>query len=145
VACRLRAQVVLAGRMGPVIFARFLATSFFAVVFLQSALDKLTDSEGNLGFMREHFKQSPFPPDSVNLLFWTLTALEASAGILCGLGVLFLRFRHPGMNVASLGLGVSGVALLALVTGQRFAKDYAGAAVVAAYFAVDLIGLMLFS
>ncbi len=34
--------------------------------------------------------------------------------------------------------------LLALIVGQRFAKDYAGAAVVAAYFAVALIGLALF-
>ena len=50
-----------------------------------------------------------------------------------------------GLNLASLGLGMSGVALLALITGQRFAKDYAGAAVVAAYFAVDLVGLLLFT
>ena len=49
------------------------------------------------------------------------------------------------MNLASLGLAVSGLALLALVSGQRFAKDYAGAAVVAAYFAVDLVGLLLFT
>jgi len=130
--------------MGPLIVARFLVTAFFAVVFLQSALDKLTDTEGNLGFLREHFKQSPFPPDMVNLLFWVLTGLEALAGLCCGLGVLFLSFRHPGMNLASLGLGLAGMALLSLITGQRFAKDYAGAAVVATYFAVDLIGLALF-
>ncbi|MEO8601386.1 MAG: DoxX family protein [bacterium] len=130
--------------MGPLIIGRFLVTAFFAIVFLQSALDKLTDSEGNLGFLREHFKQSPFPPDMVNMLFWVLTALEALAGVLCGMGVLFFSFRHPGRNLASLGLAVAGVALLALLSGQRFAKDYNGAAVVAAYFAVDLIGLAMF-
>ena len=67
------------------------------------------------------------------------------AGVLCGLGVLFFSFRRGGMNLASWGLAVAGVALLALITGQRFAKDYAGAAVVAAYVAVDILGLMLFS
>ena len=36
------------------------------------------------------------------------------------------------------------IALLSLLIGQRFAKDYAGAAVVATYFAVALIGLSAF-
>lgn len=131
--------------MEPLVIARFLVTAFFAVVFLQSALDKLTDAEGNLAFLREHFAASPFPPEMVPLLFRVLTGLEALAGVLCGLGVLFFSFRHDGLNLASAGLAVAGLALLALITGQRFAKDYAGAAVVAAYFAVDLLGLMLFS
>jgi putative oxidoreductase len=130
--------------MEPDVIARFLVTAFFAVVFLQSALDKLTDPGGNLEFLTGHFKNSPFPPAMVRRMFWILTALEALAGILCGLGVVFFRFVRPGMNLASLGLAVAGIALLALITGQRFAKDYAGAAVIAAYFAVVLIGLALF-
>ena len=129
----------------PEVVARFLVTAFFAVVFLQSALDKLTDTAGNLEFLSGHFKNSPFPPAMVTRMFWMLTALEATAGILCGLGVLFFSFTRAGVNLASLGLTVAGLALLALVTGQRFAKDYAGAAVVAAYFAVNLVGLMFFA
>jgi diacylglycerol kinase len=39
---------------------------------------------------------------------------------------------------------MSGFALLCLLAGQRLAKDYAGAAVVAAYFAVAVIGVALF-
>lgn len=131
--------------MDPEVVGRFLVTAFFAVVFLQSALDKLTDSAGNLEFLAGHFKNSPFPPAMVTQMFWVLTALEAAAGVLCGLGILFFSFTDDGMNLASLGLSVAGLALLALVTGQRFAKDYAGAAVVAAYFAVNLLGLMLFA
>jgi uncharacterized membrane protein YphA (DoxX/SURF4 family) len=130
--------------MTPDLIGRFLVTAFFAVVFLQSALDKLTDSQGNLEFLQSHFKSSPFPPDLVRTMFRVLTALEATAGVLCGLGVLFFSFRHHGMNLASLGIATSGLALLSLIVGQRFAKDYAGAAVVAAYFAVALIGLSLF-
>lgn len=130
--------------MEPLSAARFLVTAFFAVVFLQSAADKVLDREGNLGFLREHFKTSPIPEVMVPTLFWTLTALEGLAGILCGLGVLFTDFSDSGQTIASWGLVFAGVALLSLVTGQRLAKDYAGAAVVAAYFAVALIGLSLF-
>lgn len=130
--------------MDPELIGRFLVTAFFAVVFLQSGLDKVTDSEGNLEFLRGHFKNSPFPSDTVTLLFWVLTAFELLAGVLCGLGVLFLSFRRPGMNLASAGIGMAGLALLSLMTGQRLVKDYAGAAVVAAYFAVALLGLSLF-
>jgi putative oxidoreductase len=130
--------------MTPELIGRFLVTAFFAVVFLQSSLDKIADPEGNLEYLRDHFKNGPFPPEMVRSLFFALTALEASAGILCGLGVLFLSFRNPGLNLASLGVAVAGAALLSLMVGQRFAKDYAGAAVVAAYFAVDLLGLALF-
>jgi putative oxidoreductase len=130
--------------MTPELIGRFLVTAFFAAVFLQSALDKITDREGNIEYLRDHFKNSPFPPDMVRSMLSVLTALEATAGVLCGLGVLFLSFRKPGMNLASLGVGIAGVALLSLMFGQRFAKDYAGAAVVASYFAVALLGLALF-
>jgi hypothetical protein len=63
---------------------------------------------------------------------------------LCGLGVLFTDFSDAGSSIASWGLFFSGLALVSLITGQRLAKDYAGAAVVAAYFAVVLVGLSLF-
>ncbi|MGD9762465.1 MAG: DoxX family protein [Candidatus Binatia bacterium] len=126
------------------LIGRFLVTAFFAAVFLQSALDKLTDPAGNLEFLESHFRNSPFPAETVRLLFWALTALEAVAGMLCGLGILFGSFAHRGLNIASVGIAIAGLALLALITGQRFAKDYPGAAVVAAYFAVALLGLGYF-
>ncbi len=130
--------------MTPELLGRLLVTGFFAAVFLQSALGKITDPQGNLDFLESHFKNSPFPASTVRGLFWGLTVLEAAAGVLCGLGVLLGSFVRPGINLASLGVALAGVALVALITGQRFAKDYPGAAVVAAYFAVALIGLDLF-
>jgi hypothetical protein len=48
------------------------------------------------------------------------------------------------MGVSATGVALAGVALLCLLLGQRLAKDYAGAAVVAAYFAVALIGILTF-
>jgi hypothetical protein len=130
--------------MHPEAVARFLVTAFFAIVFLQSSLDKLIDRQGNLDYFTDHFKNSPFPPDSIPLLLWALTAIEGVAGLLCALGVLMGDFRSQGFGVAACGVSVAGVALLCLLLGQRLAKDYAGAAVVAAYFAVALIGVALY-
>ena len=46
---------------------------------------------------------------------------------------------------ASWGLRFATLALLALIFGQRMAKDYGGAAVVAAYMAVALLGNLAFA
>ena len=42
--------------MSPALVGRFLVTAFFAVVFLQSAFDKLTDSAGNLEFLESFYR-----------------------------------------------------------------------------------------
>lgn len=131
-------------RLQPDAVARFLATAFFAIVFLQSALDKLIDRQGNLAYLGDHFKSSPMPPGAVPILFWMLTSIELTAGTLCALGLLLGDFAAKGFGVAAYGVMTSGIALLCLLLGQRLAKDYAGAAVVAAYFAVALIGLRSF-
>lgn len=131
--------------MTAAVLGRFLATSFFAIVFLQSSADKVLDRQGNLEYMRDHFKSSPFPADSVPLLLSILTVIEAAAGVLCGIGIISGSFLHHGMGIAGTGVLVANLALLCLLMGQRLAKDYAGAAVVAAYFAVGLIGLAAFS
>jgi putative oxidoreductase len=128
----------------PEAIVRFLVTSFFAVVFLQSGLDKVFDREGNLAYLRDVFKNSSLPAEMVPRLFRLLTALEVTAGVLCALGVLSGSFRREGVGIAALGVAVSGLALVGLIAGQRLAKDYAGAAVIAAYFAVALIGLGAF-
>jgi hypothetical protein len=125
-------------------FGRFLVTAFFAVVFGQSSLDKLLDRDGNLAYFSDHFAKSAVPAEVVPMLFWILTVVEASAALLCALGLMTFSFAREGFGVAACGVWVSGLALLCLILGQRLAKDYAGAAVVAAYFAVVLIGLELF-
>ncbi len=124
--------------------ARFLVTAFFAVVFAQSALDKLLDHQGNLAYFADHFKSSPLPPAAVPLLFWMLTLIEATTGAMCLLGLLLRDFVSRGFGVAAGGVALAGVALLALLLGQRLAKDYAGAAVIAAYFAVAVLGMLAF-
>jgi putative oxidoreductase len=126
------------------VFARFAVIAFFAVTFLQSGLNKLFDSEGNLSFLREHFKGAPTLAGNAGALFWGLTILELLAGVFCGLGILTFGFVSGGF-FARWGLRFATLALLALLFGQRLAKDYAGAAVVAAYFAVAILGLFAFA
>jgi len=123
--------------------ARFVVTAFFAIAFLQSALDKIVDREGNLGWLTGHFKDSPLA-SRVPLLLTLITFLELAAGGLCALAVLVTDFSRGGWTIAAVGVSLSALALLALFFGQRLAKDYAGAAVLAAYLAVAAVGLALF-
>ncbi len=139
-----RVMTIFGVPLEPAVVGRGLVTAFFAIVFVQSAIDKLVDSEGNITFFTEHFRNSPFGPEAVRRLFWSITVVEAVAGGLCTLGLLLRDFRDKGFGVAACGLLLAGIALLCLLLGQRMAKDYAGAAVIAAYFAVLLIGLALF-
>lgn len=134
----------LAADSGFLVFARFAVIAFFAVVFLQSGLNKVADSDGNLAYLQDQFKQAPTLQSMIGSLFWALTALELAAGIFCGLALITFSFWSGGF-FARWGIRFATLALLALLFGQRMAKDYAGAAVVASYFAVALIGLVVFS
>ena len=127
-----------------IVFARFAVVAFFAITFLQSGLNKVFDSEGNLGFLKEHFKGAPILANNATALFWSLTLLELLAGIFCGLGIVTFSFVSGGF-FARWGLRFSLLALLALLFGQRLAQDYAGAATVAAYFAIALLGMLAFA
>lgn len=125
----------------PLWFGRFAVTAFFAIAFLQSAADKWLDSKGNLEFLTGHFAISPLRR-MVPQIFWGITVLESAAGVLCGLGALQILVGL-GTGLARGGLVFSVISLLGLFFGQRLAKDYGGAVVLANYFAVALLGLIL--
>jgi hypothetical protein len=127
--------------MFPLWFGRLTVTAFFAVAFLQSAADKWLDKEGNLDFLSGHFASSPLR-GLVPQMFLGITVLESVAGVLCGLGTLQILVGL-GTGLALAGLVFSILSLLCLFFGQRLAKDYGGAVVLASYFAVALLGLIL--
>ena len=129
---------------GFLVFARFSVTAFFAIVFLQSGLNKLVDSEGNKAYLQESFSQAPTLQSIMGSLFWGLTALELAAGIFSGLALITFSFWDGGF-FARWAMRFVFLALLALMFGQRLAKDYGGAAVVASYFGVALLGSIVFS
>lgn len=126
----------------PLWVGRIAVTAFFAIAFVQSAVDKIQDSRGNLSYLTGHFANSPLrgvvPP-----LFWILTFLEALAGVCCSLGALVL-LCSGGTWLALRGLECTLLSLGCLFFGQRLAKDYGGSVVIASYYAVALVGLLLF-
>lgn len=123
--------------------AKLFSCAFFAACFLQSGLDKVFDWKGNLGWLRPHFEKTPFRP-LVPLLLGAVTALECAAGAACAAAVAELVFGFWPL-LPTLALSLCCLAIWTLFVGQRIAKDYAGAAVLAAYFAVALLGLWLTS
>jgi hypothetical protein len=120
-----------------------LVCTFFAVCFLQSALDKLGDWAGNLEFLKGHFSQTPLK-SMVPMLLGTITLVELIAGLVCLAAVPMIAVTGA-MWIAQLGLALCGMALIMLFFGQRMAKDYVGAANLAVYFGVVIIGLAVTS
>ncbi len=114
---------------------------FLTVTFLQSGIDKLTDWNGNVSFIKEHFKQSPLK-NSVPLLLGTILVLEIVAGILMSIGIY--QLASTGANeVALLGVEFAAICLIFLLIGQRLAKDYVGAMSLTVYFIVTIFGVFL--
>lgn len=112
---------------------------FLIVTFLQSGFDKVFDWKGNLGYITEHFKNSPLG-SVVPLLLGVITVMEISAGILMLIGVFQLAIYSEGV-FAFYGLIISAKTLIMLLVGQRLAKDYAGAMTLAVYFIIAVFGL----
>lgn len=118
-------------------------TAFFAILFLQSGLDKLLSYRDNQAYLKEHFRNSP-----LNSVVWflmpTITLLELLAGFVSAVAFLSILFKGS-CAFGFLSPAISALALLALFFGQRLAKDYAGAASLTGYFMVALFGLWLFA
>jgi formate hydrogenlyase subunit 3/multisubunit Na+/H+ antiporter MnhD subunit len=114
---------------------------FLIVTFLQSGIDKLTDWQGNLSFIKGHFKNSPLK-NTVPLLLAVILILEIIASLLMIVGVYQL-YTSELKEMAILGIELSALSLIFLLIGQRLAKDYAGAMTLAVYFIISIIGLSL--
>lgn len=142
--------------MEVIVAARALACLFFALLFLQSGIDKAVDWKGNIAYFNEHFAKTPLRR-FVPLLGGFLTLMEILAGTLCAVGVLFivatlfLNMEVPhsvvyfrgSFEVPALGMTLACANLCMLFFGQRMAKDYAGAASLAGYFGAALVGLIV--
>ena len=116
--------------------------AFLGICFIQSGLDKVTAWKGNLSFLTDHFSQT-FIRNTVPLLLMVITILEVAGGLLCFIGVAYGIIYHD-FNFLLYGLLLCGINLVALIFGQRFAKDYAGAAVLVNYFILIMIGVLTF-
>ena len=116
--------------------------AFLAVTFLQSSSDKVLDWKGNLQWLTSHFAKTPFK-NLVPVLLALVLCTEATAGLLCALGIVETLAGGPA-GLAFSGGVVACLALLMLLLGQRVAKDYDGARTIAMYFvpAIFLVFLL---
>jgi|TARA_B110000908_G_scaffold31900_1_gene37987 uncharacterized membrane protein YphA (DoxX/SURF4 family) len=121
--------------------AEVLTLLFLIVTFLQSGIDKLTDWNGNLSFIKGHFKNSPLK-SMVPLLLAIVLIVEIAASLLMLVGVYQL-YTSELKEMAALGVALSAVSLIFLLIGQRLAKDYAGAMTLAVYFIICIFGLYI--
>ena len=116
--------------------------AFLGICFIQSGMDKVTDWKANLSFLTDHFSQT-FIRNTVPLLLIVITILEVAGGLLCFIGIAYGIIYHD-FNFLLYGLLLCGINLVALIFGQRYAKDYAGAAVLVNYFILIMVGILTF-
>ena len=116
-----------------------LISVFFAILFIQSGLDKVFDWKGNLEWLTGHFANS-FLAKTVPFLLGILTIMEVVAGVVSAVGALEATIYRT-YCFAFLGTLLCAVSLIMLFFGQRVAKDYAGAGGLVPYFILAVINL----
>ncbi|WNW01173.1 DoxX family protein [Tenacibaculum sp. HL-MS23] len=114
---------------------------FLIVTFLQSGIDKVTDWNGNVNFIKDHFKNSPLK-NLVPLLLVIILVMELIAGAFMFIGV-FNLITTGDTALSLLGVQIAALSLIFLLIGQRLAKDYAGAMTLAVYFLITIAGMYL--
>ena len=122
---------------------QILIAIFLSIVMIQSGLDKAIDWKGNQSFLVEHFSKT-FLSKLVNPLLLSILILEIVAGVFCLFGS-FSSLMHNDSQFIKIGFILVGIDFIALVFGQRIAKDYVGAAVLVNYFILAIIGLLTFA
>jgi len=115
-------------------------STFLAILFIQSGLDKMLDHKGNLDWLKGHFSSSVLAA-AVPVLLALLTFMELVTGMLSAVGAVE-AFRYHTYCFSMAGTLMASITLLALFFGQRVAKDYAGAASLVPYFIVVVIQLI---
>ncbi len=122
-------------------YSRLALASFFAILFIQSGLDKVINFRENLSWLVGHFKDT-FLSGLVPLLLILITLTELASGLLSAYGIVELLVHHKN-NSAFWGVAFGAISLVLLFFGQRIAKDYAGAGGLVSYFLAAVIGLLL--
>lgn len=127
--------------MDPKTIAYTFILAFFAIVFIQSGIDKVLDKKGNLSFLISHLGKA-FSRQLILLAFYAVTVLELISGLFFAVGT-FQVFIANNKLLGEIGLIIGSFTLLILLLGQRVAKDYDGARTIAIYFIVSITGLLL--
>lgn len=129
--------------MKGVYYSQIALTAFFAILFVQSGLDKLINFRENLSFLVSHFSKTFFS-GMVPVLLIVITSTEVGAGLTSAYGLLELLL-HGNHKVAFYGAVLASTSLVFLFLGQRIARDYSGAAGLVHYFVASILAMLLCS
>ena len=111
------------------------------ITFGQSGIDKITDWKGNVSFLNDHFSKTIFK-GIVPMVLAVVLVMEIAATIIMIVGA-YMLFTSDDGTMALYGLVLSALTLLALLFGQRIAKDYAGAMTLVVYYIPTILGIYL--
>jgi uncharacterized membrane protein YphA (DoxX/SURF4 family) len=131
------------GHLSLIQICQILIGLFLGICMFQSGTDKILDWKGNSKWLQDHFSKSFLNP-IVKPMLLIILILEIISGILCLSGSLFGLLNNDTSLILT-GLIIVGINLIALFFGQRYAKDYEGAAVLVSYFTITIIGIFSFS
>ncbi len=120
-----------------------LVLAFLSITFLQSGFEKITDWEGTISYIKSVFENT-FLKNSVPLLLIIIVVSEVIGGLLCVAGMVQIYFQDS-KTLGLFGAVICAKVLLALLFGQRVAKDYAGAMTIAVYFIIAIFGVHILS
>jgi uncharacterized membrane protein YphA (DoxX/SURF4 family) len=123
---------------------------FFAITFLQSGIDKIIDTEGNLGWFKSQF-QSSFLAKIITPLFWLITVQELLCGGMMLIAIFnaikaLISFRSNHFfeyHADDVPFIFAIFILIQLFFGQRIAKDYVGASGIIPYILLAMISWTL--
>jgi len=118
-----------------------LVSLFFAITFIQSGIDKVLNKEGNLSWFKSQFEPTIIKP-IITPLFWWITIQELLLGLYM-LAISIYSFAQGPNQYESYGLLYSLFVFIQLFTGQRIAKEYAGASGIIPYIIFALLALII--
>ncbi|OJJ15525.1 DoxX family protein [marine bacterium AO1-C] len=116
---------------------------YFAILFIQSGLDKVMNRAGNLSWLNEYFSKT-FLKGQVPLLLLAITITELAAGVFSAIGIVEL-WAAGGYSFALYGATFAVLSFVMLFFGMRIAQDYDGAASMTNYFTIGVIAVLILS
>jgi uncharacterized membrane protein YphA (DoxX/SURF4 family) len=112
--------------------APILILLLLAITFLYSSFEKLTDWNGTMTWLQSHFANT-FVVKYLKICLILVLVMEIITGVFCVSGVIELVLK-PTSKIPWYAAVFSCLTLLALLFGQRIAKDYDGARKIVIYF-----------
>ena len=128
--------------MNPFLYVKALIYLFFAITFLQSSIDKLLNTKGNLDWFKSQFEKTILSP-IITPSFWLIAIQEL---ILAGWMIYAIYQSFVGCcqsNSSIWGAVFALFVLIQLFAGQRLAKDYVGASGIIPYIIVSILAALL--